>query len=309
MVLSGGSVGGSRTEWHAGWKLHWVLLAMNGYSLYLSAASVVAVALLLYALHRQRLIALSAPGQWIGAGFLLLFLALPFRLLDTSFVDVRIVIAAVFVLPAFITIEMPDLRWAYALTAIVAVIVVANVALVAHVWLDYQSEYMAFKRSFALLERGSRVLVGHSGIAPDPPPDLTEYPAYHAPTLAVHYAGALVPTLFTYPGKQPVEVVPAFRHLSVPQGGPAPVLLLKLLEGRGKATVPSFLRNWDYEFNYLYVLGPRIANPMPEILDEMARANRFTLYRIKQRSMLGVAGRPTFAHFCPTCLRGSESER
>lgn len=283
MALAGGAVGGRQTEWHFGSKVLWVLLTMNGYSIPVSAASVVSVALLLYVLYRKGLLSFSAPGRWIAAAFLLVFLALPFRLLDTSFADVRIVVAAALVLPAFIAIRMPDARTACALLAVLAVLILANVGVVARVWLDYKAEYAAFKRSFAMIERGSRVLVGHSGPAPDPPDDLTEYPAYHAPTLAVHYANALVPTLFTYAGKQPVEVVPAFRHLAVAQGGPAPIELLKgLAHGRHDAAAPAFVRNWQRNFDYLYLIGPRIANPLPELLDELASANRFTLYRIRK---------------------------
>jgi hypothetical protein len=284
MVLSGGAVGGHRNEWYFDEKVRWLLLAANGYDSRLSAASVATVALLLYVLRIKGLLSFSAPaGKYIAAGFVAVFLALPFRLLDTSFADVRIVTVAAFVLPAFITIDIPNARAACALIAAVGTIILANAAVVACVWLGYDADYAAFKRSFAMIERGSRVLVGHSGTAPDPPDDLTEYPAYHAPTLAVHYAQALVPTLFTYPGKQPVEVAPAFRHLAIAQGGPAPIALLKLLpNGHVDAGAPGFLRNWHRDFDYLYLLGPRIANPMPGLLDEVANANRFILYRIRK---------------------------
>ena len=53
MALSGGAVGGRQTEWHFASKIHWVLLAMNGYSASLSAASVIVTALLIYALRRK----------------------------------------------------------------------------------------------------------------------------------------------------------------------------------------------------------------------------------------------------------------
>jgi hypothetical protein len=285
MVVAGGAIGGSRTEWDVVSKVNWVLLAINGYSAPLSAAIVVTLALLMYALYRNRLLSLSAAGRWIAAGFLVVFLALPFRLLDTAFADARMVVAAACVLPAFMTLEIPNPRVGGALIAAVAAIALANVVFVTQLWRGYDADYAGFKRSFAMMERGSRVLVGHSGTAPDPPEDLSEYPAYHAPTLAVHFAKALVPTLFTYPGKQPIEVVPAFRHLAITQGGPAPLALLKHFAAGGPgAGAPVFLHNWPDDFDYLYLLGPRIANPLPDLLDEVTKARRFTLYRIRKRT-------------------------
>jgi hypothetical protein len=168
----------------------------------------------------------------------------------------------------------------------VAILTVANIGLVARVWLDYKAEYHALKRSFGMIERGSRVLIGHSGTAPDPPDDLSEYPAYHAPTLAVHYASAFVPTLFAYAGKQPVQVVPAFKQLAIAQGGPAPIQLLKsLVDGSANPQATGFVGNWHRKFEYLYLLGPHIANPIPGLLEELATASRFTLYRINRPAL------------------------
>jgi len=287
MMAAGGGVGGHDIAWHAGQKPNWVLLAMNGYSRYFSAISVVTVVLLLWLLRRQGLLAFATPaGKWIAAGFLLAFFALPFRLFDTAFTDVRVVTAAAFVLPAFVAIDIPNARTACVLVAVVAAIVVVNVGVVVHVWRDYAVEYAAFKRSFAMLDRGSRVFVGHSAEAPDPPDDLTEYPAYHVATLAAHYAKALVPTLFTHPGKQPLEVVQAQKHLTISDGGPVPLPFLKRL-AEGRAEGGRYVQNWARDFDYLYLVGPPVANPMPDILDEVMHARRFTLYRIRRRISSG----------------------
>ena len=69
-------------------------------------------------------------------------------------------------------------------------------------WHSYESSYDALVASFGQIDKGSRVLIGSSGEAPDPPlTRLTDYPMYNAPTLAVHFADALVPTFFTSLGK------------------------------------------------------------------------------------------------------------
>jgi hypothetical protein len=288
MALSGGTIGGSATRWEPADKVVWPLLAINGYSLPLSAASVGAVLLMLYVIHREGLLSCAPAGKWIAAGFLLVFLAMPFSLFDTAFADVRMVPAAALVVPAFITIDTQHAAAALAgraLTAVVAMVALANAGLVTRVWLEYREEYAVLKASFALMERGSRVLAGHSEDAAGAPRDfLAEYPVHHAPTLAVHHAQALVPTLFTYPGKQPVEAVPAFRHLAMTQWKPVSMLLLKRLADGHDDPTPAFVRTWhhDFDYLYLYLIGPPTANPMPEILDAIADAKHFTLYRIKR---------------------------
>ena len=71
------------------------------------------------------------------------------------------------------------------------------------------------------------MLVGGSGEGEDPPfNDLTQYPMFYAPTLAVHYANAFVPNLFTAVGKQPVQARAAVQRLAIPYGGPMPIRVL-----------------------------------------------------------------------------------
>ena len=106
---------------------------------------------------------------------------------------------------------------------------------------------------------------------------------YNAPTLAVHYADAFVPTLFTAAGKQPVVVREESRHLAVPYGGPVPVAELRALaEGRPAPGAPAYAGAWTRDFGYLYVVGPQDGNPMPERLEPLAASRRFGLYRIRR---------------------------
>jgi len=129
------------------------------------------------------------------------------------------------------------------------------------------------------------VLIGESGSAGDPPADLTEYPIYSVPVLAVPYADAFVPNMFTQAGKQPVRARPQVQRLDVPYAGPAPIALLKRIAVQGTpAGAPEFVRHWPRDFDYLYLVGPKIDNPMPERLAEVARGPRFVLYRIEKLS-------------------------
>jgi hypothetical protein len=136
--------------------------------------------------------------------------------------------------------------------------------------------------SFAKVEKNSLVLIGGSRSQDDPPfEDLTLFPIEHAPTLAVHYANAFVPDLFTAPGKQPIRASAEIARLSVPEAGPIPLVILKALaDGKTSDVVPLYFRTWYRDFDYLYVLGPLVENPMPDLLEELDRSSRFILYKI-----------------------------
>jgi hypothetical protein len=217
------------------------------------------------------------------AGFALLFFALPSQVFSSAFADVRVLPAAALVLPAFLDLRFPDRRWLLGSLACISAVTLANLVVVYAVWGSYQSDYAEMIASFGKLERAARVLVADGGGASDPPlENLTAYPMYHAPVLAVHYAQAFVPTLFTAAGEQPVRAQPDVARLDVPYAGPAPMALLTAIAaGNAPSGTPAFVRSWTDDYDYLYVLGPRVANAVPTVLEEVASGRRFVLYRVK----------------------------
>jgi hypothetical protein len=46
--------------------------------------------------------------------------------------------------------------------------------------------------------------------------------------------------------------------------------------------VPSFVRSWHRDYDYLYVVGTPGSNPMPALLERMDSGKRFVLYRIRK---------------------------
>lgn len=284
MVFFGGSVGGQRNEWFFELKPLWLIQIMSGYSLILSALSVSALLGVGYALVKRGALRFERSGAWLLAGFAILFVVIPSRLFDTAFADLRMIVAAALILPAFVSVTLPNRQWRVGAVFCVTMITLVAVAQVLFVWISYDAEYKAVIASFGKMEKRSRVLVGYSGEANDPPIwNLTEYPIFHAPTLAVQYADALVSTLFTAPGKQPVSAQPAYRHLDNRHTSPAPIAILKSVAERGASdAVPFFLRSWQRDFDYLYVVGPRTPNPIPSLLEELAAGSRFVLYRIRK---------------------------
>jgi len=282
MVWSGGAIGGEDTGWFMLRKPLGLFATLNGYSSMLSAAATAALLGMIYIAAKRGRLRFEAAGAWLAAGFVILYLAIPSRLFATSFVDVRIIVAAALILPAFVSLSLPDMRWRLAAACGAIVLTSVNLVVVAVVWISYRADYAAMIQSFEKIGKSSFVLIAHSGEADDPPKDLTEYPIYNAPTLAVYYADAFVPTFYATAGKQPVVARPAYRHLQIPYGGIAPISVLKAIAENAATDVPDFVRSWRRDFDYVYVIGPAIPNPMPTLLEELQAGERFVLYRIRK---------------------------
>ncbi|WP_245444422.1 hypothetical protein [Bradyrhizobium sp. Y36] len=284
MRLTAGSVGSEGTFWSLGHKLLWPFFIMNGYSMAVSGASAIVLMATLYVAARCSMLKLAPAGIWIATGFALLYLAIPPRLFDTAFADIRVLPAVALILPAFCSLSLPSRRWTMAALVIVSGITLANLGLVLDVWLSYRPEYSAVIESFQHIDRGSKILIGTSAESEDPPfQDLTQFPVYYAPTLAVHYAKAFVSNLFTETGKQPIQVRREVRRLGVPNGGPVPIHLLRAIAaGRTtEAEDTAAVSTWHRDYDYLYLVGPAIANPLPDLLQELDRSGRFALYKIR----------------------------
>jgi hypothetical protein len=284
MQITAGSVGSAGTTWFFELKPLWLFRIMNGYNLTVSAASALALMAFLYFAARRGLLKLEPAGIWVAVGFALLYVAIPSKLLGTSFVDLRVIPAFALIIPAFCSLSLPSRRWTMAALTVVTGITLANLAVVFVVWLSYRADYADIIESFHKIDRGSLVLVGGSGDEEDPPFNhLTQYPMYYAPTLAVHYANAFVPNVFTEVGKQPVQARAAVRHLAIPYGGPVPMrLLAAIAAGQTSSDIPPFIRSWYRDYGYLYVLGPDGVNPLPNLLEELDRSTRFVLYKIRR---------------------------
>ncbi len=149
------------------------------------------------------------------------------------------------------------------------------------VWQAYQPEYATMKLSFEYIEPKSRVLIADNGSGSDGPMNF-------APTLAVYYAGALVPSFLTVPAQQDVRLKHEFQRFEVTdtfQYRPVPIKeLVATAGGNSSAPSPPYVRYWVSDFDYLYIVGRHISNPMPDLLEELISSGRFTLYRIRKQS-------------------------
>lgn len=281
MLAAGGGGVEPVTRWGGEFKSMWIVRAMSGYD---AALSVAAAALLsgaaLTVWHRGVLDRIG-PAIPLAAAFALLYVAMPVYLLDTAFVDVRVIVAAVLILPAFLCIGRVPRPQRWGLGVCVAVLTAAHLVVIARLWIAYDADYRALIEAFRQMPPQARVLAAHSGDAPDPPPDWKDYPIFHAPVLAVAYADAMVPTLFTYPGKQPVSVREPLRRLDTPQGGPAPLaVLVDILRAGPDPGLPSYLHTWADDFDYVVVVGAPLDDPLPDLLVPVSQGERFAVFRV-----------------------------
>jgi hypothetical protein len=276
LLVAVGGVGGQGTAWNLPVKVIWLLASVNGYSWDVSLVLGVLVLSLTLVLARARALRLEGPGRFLLVGFALLFLAMPARLLDTGSVDVRVVVAAFLIVPAFVRLRVVHAGVRGGLAVAGVALLLANLAVVTRAQVTYDGAYADMLASFGAVDPGSRVLVAAHGTAADPPSDLMGYPLYHAPTLAAAARDALVPTLFTQPGKQPLVVRQEFRDLDVDDYGVLPVELLARSDDGD--LLPEFAARWEEDFDYVYVLGPPGPNPVPRALVPLLTSERFTLY-------------------------------
>jgi hypothetical protein len=283
MARSGATVGGTGTWWVFSHKHTWLLHILSGYSMPASDVGVVALVWFTVTLIRRGAMKFEQSGAWLLAGFTALYLAMPFEMFDTAFVDVRVISAAALIIPAFVSVTFPSRMWSRAALAVAAAITILNVGVLTGVWMSYRTDYADAMKSFQLLPKGAIVLVGDAGDGSDPPANLVDYPIYNVPTLAVHYADAFVMDLFTHPGKQPVSPREPWRRLAVYDGSRAPVLSLKYIAEYGATPeTPLFLKTWQRDFEYLYLIGQPIPNPMPDRIEQILTSRRFALYKIKK---------------------------
>jgi hypothetical protein len=268
MRATGGSIGGTLTQWDWQQKAQGLVRFWNGADTQLALATAVLLVLLLGFMVARHGLRLSQPGRWVAAGLALLWLVLPWQLFDMAFLDVRVLALAALVLPAF-TVLTPSRLGAVVLVALALV----NGGVTLAFWAVHQQDYRQFRASFAALPRGTAVL---TAVAEDS--DAGDVPLYYAPTLAVPARGVFVASFYAFGGAQPVVAAPLYADRAVAKAVDyVPVLLAELLTGEP----PPHARDWRRRYDYLYVIGPPPAAALPG-LTEVAAGRRFRLYHIER---------------------------
>jgi hypothetical protein len=286
MRVSGGAIGGPTTLWDWGLKLLWPIDFLNGYFVAYSIFALIVLTILVVYLRCKGAIALSTTGRWIAAGFAVTYIAMPRQLFESDLVDVRVLVGASLIVPAFVTICNNGDRYKTITLICAAALISLNLVIVQSVWFSYRRDYHEMQASFRMLTPNARVVAARGDA--DSGFDSLLSPIHFGPTLAAYERHAFVPQLYTLAGVQPLSSAASVRRLTITvatQYRLSPVSLLKdIAEGRIADGDPAYLKAWTADYDYLYLSGPRTPNPLPGLLTEMTTAARFTLYKIRHNS-------------------------
>ncbi|HUO54034.1 MAG TPA: hypothetical protein VMU18_04805, partial [Rhodoblastus sp.] len=251
-------------------------------SVTLSAFCFVVLTITAWRLARANALRTRSSGRWQAWGFLALYLLIPQTVQRTNFVDIRIIVAAALIVPCFFALDLPDARRRRQVAALVLAMIAANLVMMARVWTDYRADYRDIIASFARLPQPTRILVAESG-QETIFEALDIAPMVHAPALAAASNDALVSTVMAVKGKQPLVSRPGYERLNVHDNPPASMEDLAAADQGPAETIDDpYLRHWRQDFDYVYYIGAPIPNPLPDLLQEMERQRRYTLYRIRK---------------------------
>jgi hypothetical protein len=255
-------------DWQWDTKIWWPLLMMMPLAFrpsFLICALLIALFTLL--LH-CRAIAISRQGALVVAGMLVTYFAFPRTLFESGHADIRILMMLLLILPAFITVRTTTKYLAEFACASITAIALFSVGFSAMVWWKRQQDFAEIRESFNALAPGSRALIA----ADTYPLQVNMAPLYYAPTLAAHYAGAFVPTLYTIKGAQPlVKTIPGY---DIPNGFDyLPQSLSKIVLNEG----PPYTRDWRNHYDYIFVFHDRKTLG----LHAAYHGRNFTLYKAK----------------------------
>jgi hypothetical protein len=270
-------------NWDLRGKIDAVLMAFSSYS---DASDVVVATLLAVGL------AMAWRAGWIrfhriAGSFLILsgvvFLLMPAMLFGSYMADQRMPIAIVLMLAGFGRLEVGSARIRTGFLALVIIGAALRVGDVAVHWVSLTRVYDDFRRAFATIPLGSKILVAEA----DEPEGWDDFrdAITHAACLATIDRSALVSTAFAVKGKQIMTVRPAFHDRVDTEDGDPPTisrLIAETLPGNGDTG--NFWDGWRSKHDYVTVLytAKGADNPNPNLLTLVHDGIGYQLYKVKR---------------------------
>jgi hypothetical protein len=227
---------------------------------------------------RNRMLHFHPAGWAILAVGGVVYLAMPRSLFAAHMADQRLPIALAFVFIACLRLEFRHRRVRQMFVAMLVVLLAVRVTEVQLVWNRLGLVTAEFHRSVMLIERGARVLVVHADRSSGE--DVSDYELVHAASIATIERSALVSTMFTVLGKQPLQVRDEFRRYVETEDRTPPSIPYFLEAARND--VPYFFSRWPKHFDYVYILFTKrgAANPDPKDMTGIFDGPSFQLYRV-----------------------------
>jgi len=182
----------------------------DNYSRALDIASFAAFLGLLGWLAWTRRLWLVPRLGWALSILLAVYLLLPSQLYGGSGADHRLPVAVFLLLVAASAPRFSSRRTAVLIGLGAASMLMARLAVIEGVWLHADGVYSADLAALDALPSGAKLGIG----IPADAIHLVPVPEVHLAALAVVRREAFVPTLFAYPGQQPIAFVPAYAALA-----------------------------------------------------------------------------------------------
>lgn len=243
------------------------------------AASIIAGAVWL---TRRRLLRLHAAGWVLFILSAAVFLAMPRVLFGSWLADQRMPIAIVFLLIGFLK-PASGRALGPAFFGLLVCAALFRFADVQSHWLQLGERYEQVRASTTAIASGSSVLVATADLPAGT--EIANQAVSHTPCLAVIERDALVSTVFSVPGKQILDIVPAKRDLVDAEDGDPPTISQMLAAADGPVPgKPRYWDRWPQRYDYVYVLYTHRGDdsPDPDLLKLRSEGDTFQLYEIRR---------------------------
>ncbi|NLS19660.1 hypothetical protein HGP16_24285 [Rhizobium sp. P40RR-XXII] len=214
-----------------------------------------------YAVRTRRL-TIHAGMAIAAAGLLLLSCIAPRHMLGTGWISWRFPIMTA--LAAMVMIcPLPRLprRQALIVMLVLSAAVLGRTAWIGFNWRQGDADAAAVRTVLASVPEGAAILPimrqpNEHGVADHRYFAWNQDTFRHLPTLAVPYAHAFVPTLFTARGKQPLTILPPWSGIAVPEGNLFSISLLDCPdEIRAVSGIASYLSDWRRHFDFILLVN------------------------------------------------------
>jgi hypothetical protein len=287
LLLASPTLGLAGTNaWSLPAKLEGLYFAVSTYSDRVDFALVAAIAAVLAWTTFRRELRVHPAGWVLVALGAAVYLAMPNILFNTYVADERLPAALVIAALAFFSLDAARASARRAVALLLILVLAARVAEVGVNWISLSRQTADVRASTRLIaQRGARVLVGASDHISDN--EAFDFALAHAACLAIIERSAFVANAFVFPGKQIMEVRPAYRQIAELVDGDLPTVAQ--LATANRATAPpegtgEYWRKWPTNFDYLYVMytARNEANPFPDLLTLVYDGDRFKLYKIRK---------------------------
>ncbi|MGA7260582.1 MAG: hypothetical protein WBX30_06775 [Stellaceae bacterium] len=161
-------------------------------------------------LAATRRLRLTPPLAGAAGLVLAAYLLLPSQIFGGSGADHRLPVAMFLLLIAASAANFPNRRTAAAIGIVAAVLLMVRLAVLQYVWVRADHIYSADLAGIGMLPLGAKLAVAYPASAVN----FVPVPEVHLAALAVARRDAFVPTIFAYPGQQPIALKPTYAALA-----------------------------------------------------------------------------------------------